>query len=217
MPRKSIPLVAGETYHVFNRGVDKRIIFFDSNDYLRFYNSLNHFNNTEPVFSLFESIRMKGRLNSKKKLVKIFAYCSLPNHFHLLLQQVSDNGISEFLKKVTGGYTSYFNDKYERSGALFQGRFKRIQVPSNEKLLQLSAYINYNHLVHELNDGEQLYKSSREIYSGNKQNNFIDSNFILKQYNSKQEYVESAFTLAKNIAETRKIEKRDEKENLYNE
>lgn len=206
MPRKITPLVTGEVYHVFNRGVDKRITFADDSDYLRFYKSLSHFNSVEPVGSLFESVRNNKDVLSKR-LVTIHAFCLLPNHFHILMTQNADEGISNFMKRIGGGYTSYFNEKYERSGSLFQGTFRRIGVEQNEKLLHLSMYINFNHAVHGINDGEQMFKSSRAIYSGAKTSTFISPSIILDQYSSPQTYTKEALKLAQSIHLSRKSEK----------
>ncbi len=207
MPRKITPLITGETYHIFNRGVDRRVVFLDQEDYLRFYNSLQYFNDSEPTMSLFEGIRKPKLHHNIKKLVLIHAYCFLPNHFHLLVTQAIDNGISEFMKRVGGGYTSYFNEKYERTGSLFQGKYKRLNVESNEKLLQLSAYINYNHLIHNISDNSELYKTSRSIYEGGASVNFISPDIILAQYHSVKEYRESALPLVISIRDARNTEK----------
>ena len=67
-------------------------------------------------------------------LVQIICYCLNPNHYHLLLKEIKDGGISEFMKRVGGGYTWYFNNKHKRSGTLFQGRFKSVHIKSNEQL-----------------------------------------------------------------------------------
>lgn len=205
MPRKIVPLVTEETYHIFNRGVDKRPVFLDTQDYLRFYNSLHYFNSIKPVSSLFESSR-NAKLNPGKpieKLVRIHAYSLLPNHFHLMLTQVTDGGISEFMKRVGGGYTSYFNEKNKRSGSLFQGTYKRVGVTSNAQLLFLAAYINFNHQVHTNTEAKELYKTSKEIYSGTKKNIFLSTDIILKQYLNNTEYIKDATALAKLIFEQR--------------
>jgi len=85
-------------YHIYNRGTDKRKIFLEKWDYVRFLN--------EP------------------KLVDIICYCLNSNHYHLLVKQTTKNGISKFMHKLSLGYTSYFNDKYRRIGSLFQGKYK---------------------------------------------------------------------------------------------
>jgi REP element-mobilizing transposase RayT len=178
-------LANGEYYHIYNRGVDKRIIFSEEYDIERFILSMTEFNTLEPVGSLYERRFLKnkklGRETSKskktetepEKLVEIIAYCLNPNHFHLLLRQTSDGGISEFMKRLSGGYTKYYNHKYDRSGVLLQGVFKSIRVDSNEYLLHVSAYINLNNRVHRL---DQL---------GRETSKFVESRSSWQEYMSK--------------------------------
>lgn len=130
----------GEYYHVYNRGVDKRRIFLKGNDYQRFLNGLIIFNDKKRIGVRFTEAEPQGN----EKLVRIFAYCLMPNHFHLLLQQVVDNGISKFLHKLQTGYTMYFNKKYQRSGVLLQGPFCDKRVKDDSYLLHLSRYIHLN-------------------------------------------------------------------------
>lgn len=129
------------------------------------------FNNIENVGSLYEKSVKNKRLEKfgypvtkSKKIVNIISYCLNPNHFHFLIERLEDCGISEFMKKLSGGYSYYFNNKREMSGALFQGNFKVIHVANNNYLLNLSAYVNYNFLVHSLKKNE-LYKSSIEEFT----------------------------------------------------
>lgn len=143
-------LVKGEIYHIYNRGVDKRNIVMDKEDMDRFFQSMIEFNTITPIGSIYENSFIKkngqlGRLTSK--LVEIVAYCLNPNHFHLLLKQETDSGISEFMKRLGGGYTKYFNTKYGRSGALFQGTFLSKHIDSNEYLLRVSSYVNLNNQI----------------------------------------------------------------------
>lgn len=136
----------GERFHIYNRGVEKRKIFLNKRDYLRFYDSLDLFNNIEPVVNF--SFARTQRNNSRSKLVEIEAYCLLPNHFHLVLRQTTENGIGELMKRVSGGFTSYFNEKYKRSGVLFQGIYKRTHIKTDKQYRYLLAYVNENHSVH---------------------------------------------------------------------
>ncbi len=215
MPRKIIPLVSGSVYHIYNRGVDKRAIFSDTEDYYRFYNSLNYFNDVDPVINFIESARKVKHLSatdSRDELVKIHSYCLLPNHFHIILTQQIDGGISEFMKRVGGGYTSYFNEKYIRSGSLFQGTYKRVSVDTNEKLLFLTTYVNFNHTVHALADVHDVYKTSKDIYLGTKSNSFISTDLILKQFNSHTDYERNALKLTKDIHNFRNKDKQRQEE-----
>ncbi len=197
-------IALGEYYHIYNRGVDKRSIFKNSSDVNRFFQSLRVFNSREPVKSLRSaSVDFHSRdVKSSNKLVEIICYCLNPNHFHLLLKEITDGGISEFMKRVGGGYTWYFNNKYKRSGALFQGTFKSVRVESNEQLLHLSAYINLNFQGHKIS-GLTAVKSSWNEYIG-KSNYFIcDKNLILEQFGSSDKYRKFAESSLKEIVKTK--------------
>ena len=167
--RKAI-FAEGEYYHIYNRGTEKRSIFSDQDDILRFVESIIQFNVIDPIGSLFEnSFRKKHGLlgsstskNADEKLVNIVAYCLNPNHYHLLLQQVTEKGIEKFMQRLGTGYTKYFNNKYDRTGALFQGKFKAVHIDSNPYLLHVSAYVNLNNRVHQL--GSSTSKSSWDEY-----------------------------------------------------
>lgn len=218
MPRRIVPLVTGETYHVYNRGVDKRVVFLDNEDYLRFYESLHYFNSTDPAISFFECARKvrMGKLNSDDDtlLVHIHAYTLLPNHYHLMLTQVADGGLSEFKKRVIGGYTSYFNEKYERSGALFQGTFKRSHIKSNEQFLFLASYVNFNHAVHGLPQTHEIFKTSRDVLEGLKSSPFLKHELITSQFTSPNSFMQSALSLTKEINELRTKVKEDNRRQL---
>lgn len=149
---RKTPFVQGEFYHIYNRGVDKRNVVQDIYDTERFIQSMRIFNTIEPVGSIFEQqFKTAPQISQEKsQLVRIVCYCLNPNHYHFLLEEIADGGISEFMKRLGGGYTKYFNEKYSRNGSLFQGRFKSVHVNSNAYLQHLSAYINLNYLVHRL-------------------------------------------------------------------
>lgn len=149
MPRKH-PFTTGQFYHVYNRGVDKRLIFMKKVDYERFLFTLEKFNISDPVHHVARDHENHARQRAPKKktdpLVKIHAYCLMPNHYHLVLEQLTDNGISKFLQKVMTGYTHYFNLKYERSGVLFQGKSKSRLVDNDDYFRWLSNYLAMNPL-----------------------------------------------------------------------
>ncbi len=164
MARQNVSIVSGEKYHVFNRGVDKRDIFLDKFDYLRFYNYLIYFNSHTPTKSY--RLAKSNHKPDSKKLVNIIAYSLLPNHFHLIIEPITDKGLSEFIKRVTGSYTTYFNEKNDRSGVLFQGRYKKVHVETSEQFEYLFAYVNENHFVHGIDIQRELYHSSSLHYQG---------------------------------------------------
>lgn len=164
MPKKIVPLVTGEIYHVYNRGVDKRDIFKRKEDYLRFYQSLYLFNSTEPILSMRHARYTYD--DSHGKLVHVHAYALLPNHFHLILEQTQDSGISEFMKRISGGYTSHFNETYDRSGSLFQGTYKKVHISDDAQYNYLFAYVNENHYVHGIPRGGDICYSSSNHFQG---------------------------------------------------
>ena len=183
-----------EFYHIYNRGVDKRDIFMDSDDVARFLVCISIFNTKDPVGSVYEHSREEirfGSLASKKKLVNFVAYCLNQNHYHFILEPLVDDGIQKFMHRLSTGYTNYFNEKYKRSGSLFQGTYKAIHINSNEYLLHLSAYVNLNHKVHKsLNKKwmKELNISSFKEYAGKMQKQFCAKNIILGQFGSGKEY-----------------------------
>lgn len=156
-------LVSGEIYHIYNRGVDKRDIFMEDDDRVRFAHDLFEFNDKNPTPNLTIYLKPKnnkikevGLPNIKRKpreiLVEILAYCLMNNHFHLLIRQKSKNGITEFMRKIGTGYTNYFNKKYDRNGALFQGKFKSVHVKSDSHLMYLPIYIHLNPLDYKFKE-----------------------------------------------------------------
>lgn len=154
----------GKIYHVFNRGVEKRSIFLSDGDRWRFLQGLYLFNNEKGALNLLYRLEQeRGRMHfgilrdymekegiERKPLVRIMADCLKPNHFHLLLEEIQENGISRFMQKLGTGYVKYFNKKYERVGPLFQGGFKTVEVTNDVQLSYMLVYINV------INPGQEL-------------------------------------------------------------
>ena len=154
---KNPKFVDGQIYHIYNRGVDKRKIFLDDSDHFRFTHDLFEFNDTEPALNLYYKLpnyqsyevslrKIKNDRKPRELLVEILAFCLMPNHFHLLIKQKQDNGITDFMRKLGTGYTNYFNKKYNRAGSLFQGLFKAILVNREPHFIHLPFYIHVNPL-----------------------------------------------------------------------
>jgi putative transposase len=143
----------GEYYHVYNRGVDKRNIFTDGHDLERFIETVNVLNTIDSLGGLKEYKYLKNNtfrhpMSETSPLVKIISFCILDNHFHFVLRQEADGGISKFMQKLGNGYTKYFNARQDRSGSLFQGGFKSKYIHNNEYLLNIFAYVSLNYMVH---------------------------------------------------------------------
>ena len=136
-----------EYYHCYGRGTEKRKIFLNEKDYKRFIallfvcNSVNTIHLSDHKKKLFSDLFL---LKREDTLVDIGAYCLMPNHFHLLLREKREDGISLFMQNLMTAYTMYFNKKYERSGALFESRFKAQHINTDKYLKYLFSYIYLN-------------------------------------------------------------------------
>jgi len=153
MPGRETPLVTNEIYHVLNRGVASLPTFLDKNDFKRAIETMLYYQNQSPPLKYAKFLelsrerrqRLLGELKREKKVwVEILTYCLMPNHFHFLLKQVVDNGISKFVGQFANSYTRYFNTKHNRTGPLFQGKFKAKRVETEEQFVHLSRYIHLN-------------------------------------------------------------------------
>jgi len=152
---------------VFNRGVDKRIVFNTKEHQAYFLSRLRLLNTTDNrkyITNKRSRCKNKEILGEGESLVSIVAYCVLPNHFHLLLKQNVDNGISQFMQRLGTSYTMYFNQQEKRSGGLFQGKFKATHLSGDFALPVLSAYINLNYMHHKIDPNTSLVKSSLSDY-----------------------------------------------------
>ena len=135
-----------EFYHLYSRGVDKRPIFLDDNDRKRFVRLLFLCNSTKPVMYRETKKLPLANIDTEPKLVAIGAYCLMPNHFHLLVKEITDGGIVKFMSKLLTAYSSYFNKKYERTGALFGSEFRSTHLDTDEYLKYIYSYIHLNPL-----------------------------------------------------------------------
>src|SRR3989344_3983876 len=198
MPRAE--LVEGEVYHIYNRGVEKRLIFLDDNDYWRFMTLLILLQGDtttdqigRAVFSvkhrMFDKAVFRGVVESRS--VEVIAFCLMPNHLHLILKEIRDGGISKFMQRLLNAYTKYFNAKYNRSGHLFEGKFKSAHVDSDEYLDYLSAYVHLN--PRELRGFSGLevnytWSSFQDFVHENRLGGFLKPGIILEKFYKGSEY-----------------------------
>lgn len=147
MSIRKIPFVLGEYYHLYNRGNSKQKIFHNTEDYQRFV-ALLYTCNSESSFKMFliESSSNKDPYlwERGRPIVSIGAYCLMPNHFHLLITEKGDGGISKFIQKLSTAYVMYYNQKYERTGSLFEGKFKSEHLSTDRYLKYVFSYIHLN-------------------------------------------------------------------------
>lgn len=143
---------AGSFYHIYNRGVEKRTIFEDKQDYKVMLGYLKEAllpvdpNKPKTIFTL-QGQSFKGEKRPVKNYsdeIDFVAYCLMPNHFHFLIRQSKSDSIEGFMRSIMTRYSMFFNKKYGRVGSLFQGRYKAVLVNEEPYLLHLSRYIHLN-------------------------------------------------------------------------
>lgn len=186
-------------YHVYNRGVEKRDIFLDDQDYRVFLSFLKNYLSPIPKGFVHPTQEVTGsgpvRLRPLKTFfgdVTLHAYCLILNHFHLLLKQVSKDGMTRFMQSLCTSYSMYFNKKYDRVGSLFQGVYKAALVMEDSYLLHLSRYIHLNPLEfqtmlnREAASIDNYPYSSYSYYLGKKKAKWIDPDPILNFFKSSQ-------------------------------
>jgi putative transposase len=138
-----------EFYHIYNRGVDKRIVFLDDMDRVRFVHDMFIFNDIVSVDPNYGKRFLSHRyLEGRKRdpLVDIHAFCLMDNHYHMLVSERVENGMSKFMKKLNQGYAQYFNERYDRSGVLWQGVYKKVLIQRDGHFLYIPHYIHLNAL-----------------------------------------------------------------------
>lgn len=205
------PLVTGCYYHIYNRGVDKRDIFSNQSDLDRFILSIKEFNIIKPIGSLKEKLIEEKLLGvdhptENKPLVSIVVYTLNPNHFHFILKQEVDGGISEFFKRLLGGYTNYFNIIHERSGALFQGRFKSNLIDDEGYFLKIRPYAHMNNLVHDIpKEKKHLVASSEKEYDNGNFNivSEVEAKELLDFYGGNENFKKECMEVINTIREER--------------
>ncbi|MBA7490358.1 hypothetical protein ES702_00896 [subsurface metagenome] len=206
MPGRKIPLVTNEIYHVFNKGVADSPIFKNKRDYQKALETFLYYQikNIPIRYSKFRKLSIDQRKdlikNVKEKhgyLVEIIAFCLMPNHFHFILKQKEEVGISKFISNFSNSYSRYFNIKQKRIGSLFQGRFKAVRVETDTQLLHLSRYIHLNpytsYLVKNIRDLENYLYSSFLKYIGKNDLKICVKEIVINQFKNPIDYKEFVF------------------------
>ena len=170
MPYREQQFANGEIYHIILRALDNNLIFKDISDYYRGIFSIYEFNNINPVNisrrreeRIQEKAGLRPMSTNRESFADILAFCFMPNHIHLLLKQIRDEGIHKFMVKIGSGYGRYFNQKYQRKGYVFQNRFKDVHIENDSQLLIVFNYIHANPIsLIEPNFKEQGIKNHSE-------------------------------------------------------
>ncbi|HCB22750.1 hypothetical protein A3B42_01190 [Candidatus Daviesbacteria bacterium RIFCSPLOWO2_01_FULL_38_10] len=202
MPYRKTLLVSGEIYHVFNRSVAHQPIFPSETYYQRGLEVLSYYNNLNPPIRFSHFARLPSSLKNQileslnkdnQKLVKILAFCLMPNHIHFLLKEIREKGISTFMRKFQDSYAKYFNTRTKRSGSLFQSMFKAVRILTEEQLLHVTRYIHLNpvtaYILKDLNELSNYSWSSYPIYIGKQSSDIISTNEILGFFSSKDKFI----------------------------
>lgn len=200
---RKIKIAPNEYYHIYNRGNNKQNIFIDERDWSRFlflifylqspfvfYNIGRYVNNfvRHRVFNVSKTMHENV---IKNQTIELINFALMPNHFHLIIKEVNEGGISRYMQRIQDGYTKYFNTKYGLSGHLFQGPFHAIHIDNNEQLLHLSAYIHRNprEISRWKNKEHQFSWSSFQDYIyENRWEDILKKEIISEQFSSNKEY-----------------------------
>lgn len=194
---RKVPLVTNNIYHIFNRGVNKGDIFFSGKDYKHFLSAAKHYLTKNSKYSYEKSsinLNEPGSsalpaLQVNKPKIEILAYCLMPNHFHFLVKQAADEGISSYMQRFINSYVHYVNIKYKRVGPLFQGPFKGVLIESDEQFLHVSRYIHLNPLASGLVPDLKNYPwSSYHSYIGDGEDGLSSPELILRNFKTKEDY-----------------------------
>lgn len=192
-------LTTNEIYHVFNRTIGKEIIFQSNRHIYKFLEIINYYR-FKQSFSLSKYLTLDNRVKeeiidmrkNKSPLVEVLSYSLMPNHFHFLLKQIQDKGISHFISNIQNSFAKYYNLKFTRVGGLFQSSFKSKRIKSFEELIHVSRYIHLNPVTSYLIDFSQLKndpRTSLHCYLQKKTNSFVSTNLILSHFKNINRYL----------------------------
>ncbi len=200
---RKIIFAPGEYYHLCGRGNEKKKLFLDTRDYARFLFIILHFqspaavNNISAIITHFikhEKFNLSNKTKNKimeNRTVDLVSFAVMPNHFHLVVCEREENGISRYMQKVLMAYAKYFNAKYKKAGHVFQGPFKAVHIEKDAQLLYTTAYVHRNPRdFNEWKNKEDLYLwSSYQDYLGeNRWGEFLKPDIVLKQFENPDEY-----------------------------
>ena len=194
-------------YHLYNRGVEKRQIFLDEQDYKTYLSYLKFYLSPPPLRGETPKYFPSQQLCNHSQQVTLLAYCLMPNHFHLFVKQKGSHSIDFFMRSLSTRYGMYFNKRYRRVGSLFQGPYKAAYIDDELQYLYLTKYIHRNPLTigySPQNLKEYPYSSYRN-YLGIIQQNWVHPEEIRDYFSREnhhtpyQEYVEEHAGIADEV------------------
>ncbi|OGH16792.1 MAG: hypothetical protein A3C30_00415 [Candidatus Levybacteria bacterium RIFCSPHIGHO2_02_FULL_40_18] len=200
MSAKRDVLATGEIYHIFNKSVGNETIFSSLRHLTQIVNSVDFYRYQQSMrYSKFKQMTIKLRdsyLSGVKDhfpLVEIYAFAFMPNHYHLLVEQLRDDGIKIFASNVQNSFAKYFNTKHDRNGSLFQNPFKSRRIEDTEDFMHISRYIHLNpvtaHII-EVGDLKNYPYTSYQFYFQDKSASFVKTEFLLNIFGGSKKYSE---------------------------
>lgn len=197
MPRRLIPIVPQQVYHVFNRSIAKQPIFLNQRDYQRFLETILFYSFDKPGIRFSHFNRLDQNQKSKflenlkrnvKKNIQILSFCLMPNHFHFLIKELNGSGIVKFMGNLQNSYAKYFNTKNKRTGGLFQSTFKVVRIENDEQFIHVARYIHLNpytsYILKKLQEIENYNWSSLGHYLNKVNYEFIFSKYLMSFFSS---------------------------------
>lgn len=197
--KRKEPLVNGQYYHVLNKAIASEEIFTSKRELNRAIELLSYYRFRQSLsFSRFKKLSVRDQSsylnlvkNSDNLLVEIYAFAFMPDHFHLLVKQLKDNGIKLFLSNLQNGYAKYYNILNKRDGSLFKRPFLTKLINTDEKFNHVSRYIHLNPVTSYLIDFIALKNypfTSYPYYSDLKDDDLINTGFIIKMFGTSKNY-----------------------------
>ncbi|MEK7085124.1 MAG: transposase [Patescibacteria group bacterium] len=198
MPR--VPISEKEYYHIFNRGVEKRAIFLDDRDRWRFITTLVVSQGEESFPQINRAVPLIKQGHFDKEIfqkildsqyTELVSFCLMPNHFHLIMRELREGGISKYMQRVLTAHTKYFNTRHGRAGHLFGSKFQYQHIDSNEYLNYLSAYVHLNPRELKAWHGKEIdypWSSFQDYATVNRWGPFLNPSIVLEQFDNGKEY-----------------------------
>ncbi len=169
--------IKGAYYHIYNRGVEKKDIFHHEKDYLYFLNKVEDYLQDNPT------------------KIDVLAYCLMPNHYHLLVQNKTDRSIEKFIRSIATSYAQYVNKKYQRIGHLFQSSYKAALLKEDIEILNLSRYIHRNPISkNNLGTMENYKYSSYKKYTTGEGSSWVNTQPILSYFGKTKTKAQKLYT-----------------------
>lgn len=199
--KRKVIFAPGEFYHIYNHSNSGEEIFKRKKDVDRALNLLDFYRFDQKIrFSYFDRLNITEKEQylelPKEKLVTIYSYCLMPNHYHLLLREERRLGISEFVSNFQNSYAKFFNTKYKREGVLFRRPFKANHITGDEEFIHISRYIHLNPVTSYIFDMGELEESkitSFSSYMNESRNSFVDVDFLLRIFKTRKRYKKFVF------------------------